>query len=269
MSRRTGGAAWIAAAIIVIIVALAAWVYYARQHTISFPHAHETAASSKPLPIQHPISDASVPASASTAPLPLLNASDAPVLQELLALPGADGLRDLLLTQAIIPHFVATIDALPRHTIGTGIIPLHTPAGAFIATQADGKYAIDEANYARYDVYMTIVDAVDTQALATWYVRDYPLFQQAWRELGYPTGYFNDRLIEAIDDMLAAPNASQPVELLPMPTPDGHYVYADLTWESLSVGQKLMIRIGPEHEAQLKAKLREIRAALLGKLPKQ
>jgi hypothetical protein len=47
--------------------------------------------------------------------------------------------------------------------------------------------------------------------------------------------------------------------------PDGHYAFADPTWESLSVGQKLMIRIGPEHERALKSKLRSIRALLLGK----
>jgi hypothetical protein len=49
--------------------------------------------------------------------------------------------------------------------------------------------------------------------------------------------------------------------------PDGHYAFADPTWETLSVGQKLMIRIGPEHERVLKNKLRSIRALLLGKAP--
>ena len=39
------------------------------------------------------------------------------------------------------------------------------------------------------------------------YVRLYPLFQSAYRELGYPDGYFNDRLVFAIDDLLAAPDA--------------------------------------------------------------
>jgi hypothetical protein len=50
-------------------------------------------------------------------------------------------------------------------------------------------------------------------------------------------------------------------------TADGHYAFADPTWESLSVGKKLMIRIGPEHERELKAKLGSIRALLLGKGP--
>ncbi|HLI18058.1 MAG TPA: DUF3014 domain-containing protein, partial [Rhodanobacteraceae bacterium] len=39
------------------------------------------------------------------------------------------------------------------------------------------------------------------------------------------------------------------------------------TWESLSVGQKLMIRVGPRNERLLKIKLSNIRALLLGKAP--
>ena len=52
-----------------------------------------------------------------------------------------------------------------------------------------------------------------------------------------------------------------------MAAKDGHYTFADPTFESLSVGQKLMIRIGPDNERVLKAKLRSVRALLLGKAP--
>ncbi|MGH8118273.1 MAG: DUF3014 domain-containing protein, partial [Rhodanobacteraceae bacterium] len=71
--------------------------------------------------------------------------------------------------------------------------------------------------------------------------------------------------VVAIDDMLAAPNVQQPPRLVA--TQNGRYAFADPTWESLSVGQKLMIRIGPDHERALKSRLRRIRALLLGKGP--
>jgi len=38
---------------------------------------------------------------------------------------------------------------------------------------------------------------------------------------------------------------------------------ADPDLEILSSGQKIMIRVGPENEARLKAKLKEIRAAVV------
>ena len=43
------------------------------------------------------------------------------------------------------------------------------------------------------------------------YARLYPLFQQAYEELGYPGRYFNDRLVEVIDDLLATPEPTGPV----------------------------------------------------------
>jgi hypothetical protein len=263
----------IGAIVVIVIVAVAAWWYFTRMPGVDFtrhgpaPSAPPPAkASTAPPPIEHPISEAQTsPAPATTVPLPALDASDDPVAKALAEIPGAQGLEKLLLARGLIPHVVATVDALPRHSVGASILPLRTPKGTFQVDTSNGQPAIDANNYARYNRYMQIVEAVDARTLVTWYVHWYPLFQEAYRQLGYPHGYFNDRLIAAINDMLAAPNARPPVALLA--TKDGHYTFADPTWESLSVGQKLMIRIGPEHERALKTKLRSIRALLLGKAP--
>jgi len=261
----------IGAIVVIVIVALAAWWYFTRMPGVDFSRqgpapSGPAKASTAPAPIEHPISEAQTsPAPATTAPLPALDISDNAVASALAAIPGADGLAGLLLSRGLIPHIVATVDALPRRSIGASILPLRTPKGTFAVDTSSGKPMLDSKDFARYDPYMKIAEAVDPRTLVTWYVHWYPLFQQAYRELGYPQGYFNDRLIAAIDDMLAAPNAQPPIALTA--TADGHYVFTDPTWESLSVGQKLMIRIGPEHERMLKAKLRSIRALLLGQAP--
>jgi len=261
----------IGAIIVIVIVALAAWWYFTRMPGVDFSRqgpapSGPAKASTAPAPIEHPISEAQTgPAPATTSPLPPLDSSDGAVTSALASIPGADGLAGLLLSRGLIPHIVATVDALPRHSIGASILPLRTPKGIFAVDTSSGKPMLDSRNFARYDPYLKIAEAVDPRTLVTWYVHWYPLFQQAYRELGYPQGYFNDRLIAAIDDMLAAPNAQPPIAL--SATTDGHYVFSDPTWESLSVGQKLMIRIGPEHERTLKARLSSIRALLLGKAP--
>lgn len=272
MTQHDSATGKIAGAIVVIVVvALAAWWYFSHVPDVDFARrgpapAAPAPASTVPEPIEHPITEAQAgPASASTAPLPPLLDSDSAAADALAALPGAHGLAGLLVARGLIPHIVATVDALPRHTIGNSILPLTPPTGAFAVDASSGAPTLGAANYARYDAYMQIVNAVDSRTLVTWYVRWYPLFQQAYRQLGYPQGYFNDRLIQAIDNMLAAPNAQPPVQLVA--TQNGRYALADPTWESLSVGQKLLIRIGPEHERALKAKLRSIRTLLLGKAP--
>jgi hypothetical protein len=108
---------------------------------------------------------------------------------------------------------------------------------------------------------MQIVDAVDPQALVAWYVHAYPLFQQAYRKVGYPKGYFNDRLIVVIDDLLAAPEPARPPTVV---RSKAFYVYTDPALESRSTGQKLLMRTGPANEAKIKAKLRAIRTQLTG-----
>ena len=256
-------AQWIAIIVLLAIIAIAIWFFVFQRPGPRGPSPAvlnpPAAASSAP---EHPISKASVPASAASAALPDLHNSDAAVMQALLAIPGAQGLRDLLVQQAIIPNFVATVDALPRQTFGsTRIMPLRTPGGTFTVEQNNGQDVIGAQNYKRYAPYMQVLESVDSKALVAWYVHNYPLFQQAYRELGYPKAYFNDRLIATIDNLLATPQPQQPIQVKKS---GAFYVYVDSQLESLSAGQKMLLHTGPENEAKIKAKLREVRAMLVG-----
>src|SRR2546427_2937477 len=93
------------------------------------------------------------------------------------------------------------------------------------------------------------------------YVRFYPWFQRAYQDLGYPSGYFNDRLIDVIDNVLATPETSTPVALV-----QSHvlFEFANPDFEALSAGQKIMVRVGGENAAQIRIKLRELRRLLTG-----
>ena len=261
--------AW-AVAVIVVIGAIAGGVYLWRkglqgpQNAPSAPAmaSSSTAPASSSTVIRHPITEAG-PASASTAPLPALDGSDGTVADELTQLGGGD-LAGVLLREQVIPRIVATVDALPRQGVATRILPLRTPRGAFAVDEQEGSIELSPRNAQRYTPYVRVAEAVDAHKAVAWYVRYYPLFQQAYRELGYPRGYFNDRLIAAIDNMLAAPDSSAPVALV---RGDAYYRFADPSLQGLSAGQKLLLRMGPENAAKVKAKLREIRAALAGQGP--
>ncbi|QRN55926.1 DUF3014 domain-containing protein [Dyella caseinilytica] len=221
------------------------------------------ASSASAAAIQHPITQAeSSPAAASTAPLPALAESDASVISALASLASGGDLHSLLVPNQIISRTVATIDALPRHSMGSSyILPLRTPKGSLQTAQANGITVINASNAGRYDPYVAVLESVDPHALVAWYRHNYPLFQQAYRELGYPHGYFNDRLVAAIDDMLAAPDLHDPIAL----TKSGsRYLFVDPQLQSLSNGQKLMLRMGPANEQQFKAKLHMIRTLLTG-----
>jgi hypothetical protein len=252
------------------VIAGGAYLAYRATHpdaataTAPVQPARESPAAATAMPsIQHPI--AQVPASASTAPLPALDDSDTSSAAALASLAGGDRLRGLLVSQRIIARIVATIDTLPRHELGTLMLPARTPKGDFVTSQGEAGTTMSERNFARYALYMQVVDSVDTKALVAWYVHAYPLFQEAYRQLGYPKGYFNDRLVVVIDNLLAAPDLARPASLV---RSKSFYAYVDPSLESLSAGQKLLLRTGPANEAKLKAKLRAIRTELVGqKLP--
>jgi len=273
MSKQTTASSWIAAVVVVLAV-VAAGVYLARQAmhagkspgTTALPESAPAANSTARQPIQHPIGMAQPGvAVASTAALPALSESDPAVAAALAALVGGERLHDVLVPRRIIARIVATIDALPRHDgLGVFMLPAHTPQAAFATTVVDGETTMSAQNAARYAPYMALVEHADPRALVAWYVHAYPLFQAAYQELGYPHGYFNDRLLVVIDDLLATPELAHPAALQ---VSKAYYTYVDPALESLSTGQKLLLRVGPANAAGIKARLREIRARLVGQLP--
>ncbi|QWT20825.1 DUF3014 domain-containing protein [Bacillus sp. NP157] len=267
-SQSSSGSKWVAGVLIVAIIALGAVFFYREKQASVSAQAPPAAASSALAPPtavnnaalpEHPIG----PASGSTAGLPALGDSDESVLAGLLGLTSDGALKTLLRPDAIVPRMVATIDALPKQTIGMNVVPLRVPTGRFQVQNADGMFAESKQNLQRYDTYMYVADHMDPKAVAAWYKRSYPLFQQAYRDLG-TEGYFNDRLVEVIDHLLKAPEPKGQLQLIPAKV---GYVYADANYEQLSVGQKFMIRVGAENEAKLKAKLRALREAILANAP--
>jgi len=194
------------------------------------------------------------------APQLALDASDAP-LRDALASLFKGRLPEFVQPMNLVRHIVATIDNLPREKTAPRLLPVRPTAGALSTVNAGDSMVIAPANSARYAPVIGAVQAVDTRQLVAVYVRFYPLFQQAYRELGYPDGYFNDRLVVVIDHLLATPTVKTPIALV---QPKVLYRYADPELEALSSGQKAMIRVGPDNAAVLKVKLREVRNEITG-----
>jgi hypothetical protein len=220
-------------------------------------------ATSEPAPApgtpRYPI-EAVTPEAVTQAPLPSVADSD-PSLQDVLASLFAGAPLDRIFhMEQIVPRFVATIDNLPRQTVSLSRMAVKPIGGApDTTTQADGRVLMRADNAMRYEPYLKVMDQVDTQKLVQAYVRYYPLFQKAYEELGYPNGYFNDRLVEVIDHLLAAPDVPAPITLV---QPKVLYEFADPALESRSAGQKILMRMGPVNESRVKAKLRDVRRAL-------
>jgi len=250
---------WGAAAVVLAGIA-ALYYFYAVRAPVQVPapppQVHPAAPAPSEPAIEHP-----VPASGQGAaqPLPPLNDSDQAIGGALAGVPDGAAIQNFLVPQNLIRHIVATIDNLPRKRVSVELRPIKPTSGEFEVSGTADHLTLNPDNFKRYTPFVDLVKSVDPKAVAAVYFRFYPLFQQAYEDLGYPTEYFNDRVIEVIDHLLETPDVEDPIELV---QPNVMYLYADPKLEALSAGQKTLIRMGPENAAVIKAKLRELRGLL-------
>jgi hypothetical protein len=197
-------------------------------------------------------------------PLPPLAESDEYVRKALLELLGRKGLL-FLYTEGFVRKCVSTVDNLANEHASVMMWPVNRTPGRFEAEVDAGSTVIAGRNDARYFTFVHFVDSVDTRRAASLYLRLYPLFQQAYEELGYPGKYFNDRLVEVIDHLLATPDVPRPIKVKQLVVPGAAkgaktvYQFEDPSLESRSAGQKILLRMGGAEAALLKAKLADFR----------
>lgn len=207
-------------------------------------------------------------------PLPPLTESDDYVRQSLSDVVGEAAVIQYFATEGVVSRMVATVDMLGSQQVPASIQAIQGPGGSFAATLDPNpptvmhnemgdeipQFLSDPANSERYLAYVEMLEALDADEFAALFQRNYPLFRQAWRELGYTETEFNDRLLEVIDELLATPAVEEPFRLI---KPESVYVFVDEELESLSAGQKILLRMGADNAARVKSKLSEFRQALL------
>lgn len=272
--RETPTGAIVVAVLVLLAAAFFGWRWYQQQQAKPAEPAPVAAAPNDapapppPAPAaptgpQNPVDALAAP----DAALPKLAESDARVMKALSELLGAKNAGAFLRSDGIVHRFVATIDNLAREQAPANTWPVQ-PTGQRFITEGQGEaQAISANNAARYNAAVLLAGSIDPAKAAAVYARLYPLFQQAYEELGYPGRYFNDRLVAVIDHLLQAPEPTGPVLVrlvevkgdVPSQRPWVRYEYVDPKLESMSSGQKIMVRMGPENERKLKASLRGLR----------
>lgn len=266
---------WWPALVALIAIAAGAYWYLTRPQVeapaevSSLPEAPSTEAIRNPIENVAP----GVGAEGDVAQeIPPLDQSDSAVEGSLADLFGEGSAAQVVSSGDYIRKFVVTVDNLARRRASARMWPVQRTPGALAVREEDDRTYLSEENFQRYEPFVRLATSADVDRLVAWYVRYYPLFQQAYEGLGYPGQYFNDRLVDVIDNLLATPEPSGPIELvLPPQDPSVElgrpwvlYQYADPSLESLSAGQKILVRMGNENARRLKLMLGELRTRLKG-----
>ncbi|WP_210545356.1 DUF3014 domain-containing protein [Rhodoferax sp. PAMC 29310] len=232
------------------------------------PAAPEPTPMPTPVGPQYPIEALQTEIAASQPePLPPLANADAPIKDALLEWLGRPSVLTFLQVDGFVRRVVVTVDNLSRGHAAARLWPVVPTADRFQVTQQGDTTVLAESNAARYRPFVQFASGLNTAKAATFYAKWYPLFQSAYEELGYPGKYFNDRLVQVIDQMLATPELNGPVKLVltevkgsvPTIRPWVRYEYADAALEARPAGQKMLMRMGTENSRVLKAKLKEFR----------
>jgi hypothetical protein len=189
--------------------------------------------------------------------LPPLDQSDDFTRQMLKGLSPHGKVGDWLKSKNIIRIMTAAIDNIAAGKSPRAHLGFLFQGQIFPLSEKGGKIYLDPKGYERYDLLADAFVSLNTGRTVQAYEKAKPLFQEAYRDLGYPQKDFHATLIQAIGKILEAPTVETEI-LLKEEGKGVNYLYVDAALEDLNEIQKHMLRMGPKNTRKIQQKLREL-----------
>jgi hypothetical protein len=192
-------------------------------------------------------------------PLTPLDSSDDLIRKLAKELSSNATLDSWLATKDLVRKFTAAVDNVARGASPAKQIDFWKPLGTFSVYKVGPDEYIDPASYDRYNTPAEVFVSFDPVESVRFYKGLKPLFQEAYKDLGYPDKDFDQTLKKAVVELLEAPIVEGNVRVEKKVKT---YAYADSRLESLSDAQKEFLRMGPANVETIQLKLREMARAL-------
>lgn len=213
-----------------------------------------------PRPVA-PLDPSEEPPEPERAPLdlPPLDESDEMVRSLVTQVSEHPELATWVVPDNLVRRFVAVVDNVARDESPRPHLLHLDPDRGFEVDEDAAGMRISSRSFARYDLMADILASFDTDGAMRLY-RDFePLFEEAYADLGYPEGTFEDTLRQAIDRVLETPIPEDAPEVDRRIT---SYRYQDPAYERLGPVEKHLLRMGPENQRKIRSKLLVIKTAL-------
>ncbi len=195
------------------------------------------------------------------------------VKPELLALKGSDAffrqalndvsknlsawfkVDDVITRYLVIINDVAQSQILYKHRDF-----LKMPQKIAVKEDSNGLYLAREG-YIRYNGLANAIASIDVQNGVRLYRTFKPLFEEVYKDFGYPAEYkVDDIFMKAAATVIESPVINHRIALVRHSV---RYKFADEKLESLTDVEKQMLRMGPRNTRIIQAKLRQLVEALL------
>ena len=192
--------------------------------------------------------------------LPSLNASQPFVMEEIRAMESGEQISGYLTGDDLIRKFVVFADNVREGSLPQLDYPIRRlPQSMAVRELDENLYEMQEVSYRRFTPLVDALAALSPAQGVALYETIKPLLADAYAEIGYRNRDFDEVVIGAIDEILAARTVQGPFQLI---KPKVMYVYADAEIEAMSPVEKQLLRMGPENAEKFKATLRQYRDLL-------
>jgi hypothetical protein len=192
-------------------------------------------------------------------PLPALGDSDEWLRKKLKDLPASFKFPDWLIINDLIRRITASVDNIAHGMSPRAHLKFMIPKKSFTVVKKGEELYINPQSYRRYDLIADAISSLDAKG-AAWIFREAkPLFQEAYRELGYPNQDFQETLIQAVKELLGTPIVKGNITVVQGVTT---YQMVDDNLEDLDDARRDLLRMGPQNMRKVQDKLREIALAL-------
>ncbi|MBW2712667.1 MAG: DUF3014 domain-containing protein, partial [Deltaproteobacteria bacterium] len=173
---------------------------------IKEPRVQEIEAMPPPTVVEPAPEPLSAPLDPVRPDLPSLDASDELLRQEALEVTTQPDFHTWVAPEELIRRFVVIVDNLAVGNSPTRELEFMALEGRFSATlNDDGHWVTHRKSFARYNLITEIFKSINVDICLQLFQRWYPLFQEAYVELGYPDAEFKEALRGAIKELLETP----------------------------------------------------------------
>lgn len=163
-----------------------------------------------------------------------------------------------LVTDDLLYRFVAAVEAVADGYSPADELGFMTAGGPFLVREEEDRLVIAAGTFRRYNLAVEVLRSIEVDDAVAIFRELEPEIEEVRGDVAWHRGGFEDRLMQAIDHLLAVEIPADPVEVERRTV---SYAFADERYESLSGAQRQLLRMGRTNAELVQNSLRDLRQA--------